>query len=272
MRNSIKSSCSIILSMIVVAIIVIPVNNASAQTGAVSLDHTVGRLGLSDSIACGQPIEFYIRITNNTGNTVSAVSIPSLFYSPDGATWSSFYLDTIPLGWRDMFDGVHYVTYNSMNGAGADSACFAGWRIFSPGMPNGFDSVSLIATTQVDCSQVGKTVCLDADLVLGSRGHDCVLLWATTGGAVVPTWDGPHCFTIVNCCSGRRGDLNYDGSSANIVDLSFLVDYIFRGSNKPGDCIESRDVNGDGDGPNIVDLSFLVDFIFRGGPPPDACP
>ena len=111
MTDIIKNSWFVFLSIFVAAIIAIPVNNASAQTGAISLDHTVGRLGLSDSIACGQPIEFYIRITNNTGNTVVAMSIPSRFYSPDGATWSPFYLDSLPVGWRDMFDGVNYTCY-----------------------------------------------------------------------------------------------------------------------------------------------------------------
>ena len=73
------------------------------------------------------------------------------------------------------------------------------------------------------------------------------------------------------CCDGIRGDLNSDGDNASILDLTFLVDFIYRGSGSSGYCPEESDVNGDGDSANILDLTFLVDFIFRGGPPPGPC-
>ena len=76
---------------------------------------------------------------------------------------------------------------------------------------------------------------------------------------------------FAQCCFGDRGDVNGDGDDANILDLTFLVDFIFRGSGDPGSCPEESDVNGDGDAANILDLTFLVDFIFRGGPPPGPC-
>ena len=76
------------------------------------------------------------------------------------------------------------------------------------------------------------------------------------------------------CCIGTRGDVNGDGEDANILDLTFVVDYIFRGSGDPGSCQDESDVNSDGDptSPNILDLTFLVDDIFRGGPSPGPCP
>ncbi len=74
------------------------------------------------------------------------------------------------------------------------------------------------------------------------------------------------------CCTGIRGDVNGDGDDANILDLTYLVDFIFRGSGDPGPCPEESDVNGDGEVANILDLTFLVDIIFRGGPVPPACP
>ena len=77
-----------------------------------------------------------------------------------------------------------------------------------------------------------------------------------------------------SCCIGFRGDLNGDGDGyvANILDLNFLVDFIFRGSRDPGPCYQESDPNADGDAANILDLTFLVDFIFRGGPAPGLCP
>lgn len=73
------------------------------------------------------------------------------------------------------------------------------------------------------------------------------------------------------CCTGIRGDLNTDGDDANILDLTFLVDFIFRGSGDPGACPEESDINSDGNSSNILDLTYVVDVIFRGGPPPPAC-
>ncbi|MCH7879348.1 MAG: FG-GAP repeat protein [candidate division Zixibacteria bacterium] len=72
------------------------------------------------------------------------------------------------------------------------------------------------------------------------------------------------------CCIVNRGDVNYDGTDANILDLTYLVDFIFRGGTLAG-CPNEADVNGDGDSANILDLTFLVDFIFRGGSAPGPC-
>ncbi len=77
---------------------------------------------------------------------------------------------------------------------------------------------------------------------------------------------------VFGCCFGSRGDINGDGVDHNILDLTFIVDYIFRGSGDPGVCPEEADLNSDGDGPNILDLTFAVDFIFRGGAPAGTCP
>lgn len=74
------------------------------------------------------------------------------------------------------------------------------------------------------------------------------------------------------CCVDIRGDANGDGTNANILDLSFVVNFIFRGSMNPGPCRAESDVNGDGSlNPNILDLNYLVNRIFRGGPNPPAC-
>jgi len=74
------------------------------------------------------------------------------------------------------------------------------------------------------------------------------------------------------CCIGIRGDANGDGINANILDLSFVVNFIFRGSANPGPCQAESDVNGDGSlTPNILDLNYLVNRIFRGGPLPGVC-
>ncbi len=74
------------------------------------------------------------------------------------------------------------------------------------------------------------------------------------------------------CCIGIRGDMNGDNSaSADILDLTYIVDLIFRGGSEIS-CPEEGDINSDGVVGSILDLTFVVDLIFRGGPQPGYCP
>ena len=73
------------------------------------------------------------------------------------------------------------------------------------------------------------------------------------------------------CCQGQSGDVNGDGSLfLDILDLTYLVDYVFRGGDAPP-CPGEADLNQDGASANILDLTFAVDYIFRGGTLPLEC-
>jgi len=73
-----------------------------------------------------------------------------------------------------------------------------------------------------------------------------------------------------SCCQGNRGDINGDGTDSNILDLTFIIDFIFRGGD-PTSCPDEADLNGDGTSSNILDLTFIIDRIFRGGVAPGPC-
>jgi hypothetical protein len=74
-----------------------------------------------------------------------------------------------------------------------------------------------------------------------------------------------------DCCIGIRGDANYDGAvNPNILDLNYLVNFIFRFGPRPK-CPDEADTNSDGNTSNILDLNFLINYIFRFGPLPGAC-
>ena len=73
-----------------------------------------------------------------------------------------------------------------------------------------------------------------------------------------------------SCCIGIRGDLNSDGTDNSVLDLTFMIDRIFRGG-PPAACPEEADLNQDGSPSTVLDLTFIVDTIFRGGPDPGGC-
>lgn len=76
---------------------------------------------------------------------------------------------------------------------------------------------------------------------------------------------------VPSCCIGIRGNVDGDaGDQINVADLTYLVDYLFRGGPAPP-CSEEGDVDGDSS-INVADLTYLVDFLFRGGPAPPPCP
>jgi len=97
------------------------------------------------------------------------------------------------------------------------------------------------------------------------------LLQIPTGAPVGYLCNATHRIIRCSCCiPPLRGDMNYDGADANILDLTFAVDRIFRGG-PPPQCAEEGDPNADQAVCNILDLTYLVDRIFRGGPAPRPC-
>ena len=64
------------------------------------------------------------------------------------------------------------------------------------------------------------------------------------------------------------GDVTFDGI-VDIVDIVYLVNYVFYGGPAPEDPL-AADVNGDGV-IDIVDIVFLINYVFYGGVPPTAC-
>jgi len=64
------------------------------------------------------------------------------------------------------------------------------------------------------------------------------------------------------------GDVNGD-YSINVLDITFLIGYLYMGGPAPGN-LAMCDVNNSG-GINILDVTYLIDFIYDGGPEP-TCP
>ena len=65
---------------------------------------------------------------------------------------------------------------------------------------------------------------------------------------------------------GLCGDVDGSGGIPNVVDLTYLVDYLFFDGSPPP-VLEAANVDGKG-GINVVDLTYLVDYLFFEGPAP----
>lgn len=67
------------------------------------------------------------------------------------------------------------------------------------------------------------------------------------------------------------GDINNDGTSTNIEDLNFIINYIFRNGALPANLLAA---NCDGlvGQPDILDLNCVVNYIFRTGHAPICSP
>ena len=75
-----------------------------------------------------------------------------------------------------------------------------------------------------------------------------------------------------SCCDGQRGDFNGDGKpTSDILDLTYLIDDMFRGGPDP-QCSTEADLNSDSAPATILDLTYIINEIFRGGPDMPPCP
>jgi hypothetical protein len=91
---------------------------------------------------------------------------------------------------------------------------------------------------------------------------DTVKATVTTAGETVQLASTPTVL-FYGC-----GDINGDFGTLNILDLNFLVNYIFRSGPLPS-IPETGDLDGAGGNPNILDLNLLVNYIFRSGVKPN---
>jgi hypothetical protein len=161
-----------------------------------------------------------------------------------------------------------------VDGEGADTVAVYASCLFMQGLPAQFSGITHTLTVgPIDHAYSGGRVCLDSCWFPPTNDW----IWSVyenqscTFHIARPSWDGPHCFTIFNCCQ-IRGDVNRSGANPDIADLVYLVSYMFQGGTEP-QCLRNCDINDDeGDVPDISDLVYLVTYMFQSGPAPIPCP
>ncbi len=111
----------------------------------------------------------------------------------------------------------------------------------------------------------------------GDVNGDCYINWEdinllNAGGPYTnsccpnPVW---------SCCIGMRGNVDYDVTNGqddiDVMDLSRLVRYMFKGGQPPL-CRDEANVDGDpANSVDIADISTLVNYMFRSGASPASC-
>jgi len=77
---------------------------------------------------------------------------------------------------------------------------------------------------------------------------------------------------IGTCCIGTTGNINGDpGDKVDISDLTYLVNYLFKGGPTPI-CLAEVNTNGDPlNDIDVSDLTYFVNFLFKSRPPLSAC-
>ncbi|HWR82465.1 MAG TPA: hypothetical protein VN285_04120 [Candidatus Deferrimicrobium sp.] len=240
----------------------------SVGQDAVYVDHVEGQ-GYPGTIRAGVPIKFHIHFRVVTAN-VFAVDMAFRIWSPNDIMMEVPYMDTIPGLHKYWPNTVYPDCRPDCDGWRGDTLIFGALAHFTPGLPVGYDSLILTINTKVSETYLGDTICLDSIWWDPSFWWEWVVnspIWV-----IHPTWDGPHCFEIVPCCVGWRGNIDLDpNEQINIADLTYLIQWLFLGGPEPL-CMLEADVNANGGTIGMPDLVYLVDYMFRGGPPPMGCP
>ncbi|MDF1543815.1 MAG: hypothetical protein P1R58_01790 [bacterium] len=211
----------------------------SQGEGIYSLDHVDG-LWNSDTLNINTPIVFHIRVENNSGASVTGLTAGLEIMSPDGALWGS-----TAGGETGTINSSHFeqtfVNPFSITGSGADTVGFSAFRIFAPGLPDGFNDIAYTMTIgPIAASNHKKTICLDSCYFPPAGSWK----WSTTAGDKFPDWSGPHCYVV------------FDPSAPSVSNLVITPDSLHfvgtAGATAPAP--QAFDIASDG-----APLSFTLD-------------
>ncbi len=176
--------------------IVVKLTVLTPPNQGIVLDRVDGGVGYM-GIRTGVPVNFDLRVINNSPYQIVGMTNAIRIHSPQGATWTQSIGDTIGLLNSSTFSLVSVVDRHSPDGVNDDSVGFGFVALFEDaGMPSGFDDVSLrVNVGPIDESQVGKQLCIDSCWFPPGREW----LWSASAmPELIPAWGGPYCFDIVN--------------------------------------------------------------------------
>lgn len=186
----------------------------------------------------------------------------------------SFYADLMPLNltYPSQSYFANISGYNTVN-LTAVVGNFGGTSLQNVSVrfyvdPPGATGLTQISEQLVNVS-AGTNVNVLTSYVISTSGNYTFEVRVDENNIKIESNDGNNAIasSVLNAQNIVCGDVNADGTGGNILDLTYVVNYIFRGG--PQAIPPKRgDVNADGTNTNILDLTYLVNRIFRGGPDP----
>ncbi|MDH3890133.1 MAG: thrombospondin type 3 repeat-containing protein [candidate division Zixibacteria bacterium] len=217
------------------------------QDQLITLDTVVGLI-TDSAVVNGGGLTFYIRTANLEEHDFIGITNGFRIYSPDDLTWTGTSATLLAsIDWDSNFM-VFVANPVDADGIDADTVGFGGAALGVPpsiGMPAHFDDTTYsISIGPIVASGPAQHICIDSSYFPPSGTWQ----WAAGGGVGTrfPTWDGPHCFVVVDTM-----DSDEDGipdATDNCVDL-FNPDQIDSDDDELGDiCDDCTDVDGDGFG------------------------
>ena len=219
-----------------------------------------------DSVETGIPFTIDILMENDYG-MMPDISFSFVFYGTGGITYLNHYdiggsymngsLLTLN-DWDSLWDVGNSWTADGWDIVEPDSIYWTGSS--ATGWPTTEGPVKYVqfGFRVVDLS-TGQ-ICVDSISISGSQE------WLFEDPDFA--FNGPYCWTIYNCSQSVCGDAD-NGGSWNILDATFLINYLYRnGPLPPCYCVGNADGNTL---INILDIGFIINFLFMGGPIPSGC-
>ena len=174
-------------------------------TGQPDTDYTPGEQVTIDmidglyndtSIYTDSLITFYIRLNNNSPYSIEGFTMGfKIFSYQNSATWNNTIGESTGAITLGMIDIPLFINTFSITGANADTVGFSGINIGGTGIQPGFNEHAFtIQIGPIPSSKHGGWICLDTTFYPTGGAW----LWATSGGSIIPDWDGPRWFRIVN--------------------------------------------------------------------------
>jgi hypothetical protein len=224
-------------------------NTTGMEDGVYTADLVISHTGLK-----GQDIVPVMIEVGENGNNILTIAPSPVYsfmqYAYGGAMMANLYLGGEFAGGGHLVSEIDQLTLQ-MDGA-------------STSMPA--DAVEILASYEGFAGEVMKVSCNMPQFI------NCwPLLWDVddyvftlsgefTGGT---PWTQDALVTMYGHVSG---DVNFDGS-INLLDVTSLVNYMYKNGAAPRPIIEVADTNGDST-INILDLTRLVNYLYKEGPEP----
>ena len=248
----------------------------------------------AQTVASGGNLAVEITATDPDGTTPTIAAVTPL---PSGATLVDHGNGSATFDWTPdpAQEGDHSVIFFADDGALADSETVVITVTSGNSAPLldpigdktvgvGVELTFTVTANDPDADSVGLwTENLPAGAVFTEQGWDAGLERYTAAFSWTPQFDqsGVHAdirfvaddgslvddeLITITVESYLCGDIDSDGTGPNVADLTYFVNFIFKGGPEPEN-FDAADVNDDGSH-NVSDLTYLVNFLFKGGPAP----